>query len=575
MYTREWKDVTQLKRVTWALLVLVLLSMPCAMAATADDAISYRAKISVSADKTVSVAETLTFVNPPADGTFVHHVRAMVGGQTDTIANVRVQGCASAIAQTNSGVEITLSSVTDAVQITYERITAPDTSTTEDALAVLLLPASNHTIRTAIVSLVMPSRFDAQSVSIELPKSASFDYSVTAGVLSGSLLAPLPSGTPIFVRLSLPDGYFVRPAIAAGAQQQALPASEPSVDGIHRILLVVIVLLCALGVLVFALSRGRGTQNTPGAWCDPAQAGYVLRGFSKNGDLVALLPYWASLGIIRMELLQDRRIQFTRLAQLPENSSAAQRGLFAALFGGGDELTLGHLPAGFRVKANQARTELALVFDQDNFRIFTKASYRAKGVLVISLCLAFAVLICCALPMGGDYAFVSSIWMSIALSLLSLLGLIPLLDRLFAARALSATGRVLCVVGLLLFFAVVVALATVAHWLHPQLIELATVSGAACVLLAILYLFSRRRTHAGLQQLQMINTLLQDLRDPSPNRQPADYALLYSHAISLGVPIAADNEPWGSDVTRTLRDMQKIWNKLARAIIPGWLPYTR
>lgn len=562
----------RLKRAVWCLLIFLLLSIPYSAAAATGNTMKYSAQITVSAEKTLSIAETLTFASPPPDGVFVYTIPAQIADQTDSIEHVLAQGCTCAIREIDGAVELTLNGVTDSVYLSYERIASADESADTDSLAVMLLPASELPIRSAIVSLVMPTRISDQNLSIELAPNVSFDYSVTAGVLSGSLLAALPPDTPVIADFTLPEGYFINGAAANTAQQQEQPPGQPSANGAARVLPYAVALLCGLGLIVFALSRGRGMQSTPDAWFDPAQAGYVLRGFSKNGDLVAFLPYWAGKGVIDMELLSDRRIRFTRIGCLPESAAPAQRQLFAALFDNGDELTLGSLPQGFRARANQARSDLAHTYEQEGTRVFTKVSYRAKNFLVLCLFLSLSALFYCALPMGGDYAFVSGIVMSAALCLASLFALIPLLDRLYSARAMAAR-RALCTAGLLIVFAAMSALVMAANWLHPQLTELAITSCAACILLMILYLLSRRRTPMGLQQFEMLKAILSDLRNPALDMRSADSALLYAYSIALDVPIASAEVPWGKDITRTLRDMQKIWNKLARANIIGWRFY--
>ena len=560
-----------MKRMAWGLFVLLLFGALPALAATNDAAIKYAAEMIVSEYGMVSVSETLTFDEPPSEGIFVYSIPGKIAEQQSTVEGIAVNGCDSSIETTDTDINISLQNPKGEVQITYSRNVLQDGDESHDVLAVNLLPAISLPVRSATATVIMPSRFEKQDITFYGLQDISYDYYVTSQQLSGSLLAPLPPETQLQAVFTLPQGYFSHmpspsPVVSPGQQAAQIPYDAY----IARISVYVLAAICAASLLLFASSRKSEMHDGRSFGFDPSQAGYIARGYVKNGDLVGLLPYWASRGILTMELLPDRKIRFTQTRPLPDDAPHSHRQLFQALFHGQAEITLGSLSRSFRKEAHQIRMEIECGYSNEKSRVFTKSSLRAKTVSVAFLYLSLAMLLYCALPIEPMFI---RIYSALLLPIVFLYALLPLLRRLYAARILPATGLVLHIAGLALFFAVMIAICLWAVRQQPQLFRMATFACASVILHSVLYLLSRKRTYAGVAQLNMLKSILYDLKNPRMDIPSADLAQLYAYSIALRIPMAG-NDPWGKEITSTLRGMQKVWNWLERPITQrNWMPY--
>lgn len=71
---------------------------------------------------------------------------------------------------------------------------------------------------------------------------------------------------------------------------------------------------------------------------DPAMAGFLINDREDNSDLIALLPYWGSRGLIRIEELPKQGLfgssdtKLVRLKPLPENAPEYEQTIFNGLF---------------------------------------------------------------------------------------------------------------------------------------------------------------------------------------------------------------------------------------------------
>src|SRR5690606_21737565 len=75
---------------------------------------------------------------------------------------------------------------------------------------------------------------------------------------------------------------------------------------------------------------------------DPAMAGFLLDDDADTPDLISLIPYWGSRGIIKMEQipkkgwLEKDDTKLTRLRPLPEGAPDYEEKIFKGLFGSGN-----------------------------------------------------------------------------------------------------------------------------------------------------------------------------------------------------------------------------------------------
>ena len=560
-----------MKRMAWGLFVLLLFSALPALAATNDAAVKYSVEMIVSEYGVVSVSETLTFDEPPSEGIFVYRIPAKIADQQSSVEGLIVEGCDYASETTDLGVNISLHDPEGEVYITYSRSILQDGNENHDMLAVCLLPSISLPIRSATATVLMPSRFEQQDIAFFGLQDISYDYYATSQQLSGSLLAPLPPQTQLQAVFTLPQGYFAQmpsplPSISAGQQGPQMPDHAI----VARIGGYILAAMCAVSLLLFVFSRGSENNGGRAARFDPSQAGYIARGYVRSGDLAGLLPYWISRGILFMELLPNKRIHFVQTKPLPEEAPSAHRMLLQALLQGKTEITLGSLSQTFRKEIRQIRTQITNGYDSAENRIFTKSSERVRTVSVAFLYLSHALLFYCALPLEPVFI---RIYSALVLPMVCLFALLPLLRRLYAFRIVPAIVYMLTVLGLALYFAAILAICLWAVRLQPQLHIMAAFSSASVLFHALIFLFSRKRTDAGMEQLHVLKGILNEIQHPRADSSPADLRELYAYAIALRMRMA-DNDPWGNEITTGLRGLQKVWNWLERPITQrNWMPY--
>lgn len=107
------------------------------------------------------------------------------------------------------------------------------------------------------------------------------------------------------------------------------------------------------------------TSYYPPEGIDPAMAGYLMDDKDDVADLLALIPQWASQGLITVEeipkkgLLGKADMKLTRLDKLPPSSPSYQRRIFDALFGrSGNMVLISTLRNTFYMPMNEAKKDL-------------------------------------------------------------------------------------------------------------------------------------------------------------------------------------------------------------------------
>ncbi len=146
------------------------------------------------------------------------------------------------------------------------------------------------------------------------------------------------------------------------------------------------------------------TSYFPPSGMDPAMAGFLMDDSADTPDLISLLPYWGSRGIIAMEQLpkkgwfgtEDTKI--IRLRPLPVDSPNYEEELFNGLFGnyygtGKKEILVSSLKDSFYTTMASAKTKLKkkaqIYYDEQAKKIQNKS---IVGILVIAFVLFFVFL---------------------------------------------------------------------------------------------------------------------------------------------------------------------------------------
>ena len=111
------------------------------------------------------------------------------------------------------------------------------------------------------------------------------------------------------------------------------------------------------------------TSYFPPSGIDPAMAGFLIDDTEDTQDLIALIPYWGSRGIITMEQIPKKGwfgkddTKLTKLKPLPDGAPDYERKIFDGLFGSStvsskQEVLISSLKDSFYTKMASAKTLL-------------------------------------------------------------------------------------------------------------------------------------------------------------------------------------------------------------------------
>ena len=145
------------------------------------------------------------------------------------------------------------------------------------------------------------------------------------------------------------------------------------------------------------------TSYFPPSGIDPAMAGFLINDRADTPDLVSLLPYWGSRGILKMEEIPKKGIlgkddtKITRLRPLPIGASSYEGIIYKGLFGSTNtdekEILVSNLKNSFYTTMSDAITDLKkeaqIYYEQDARKMQTKT---IVGVLLVGFLLFFVFL---------------------------------------------------------------------------------------------------------------------------------------------------------------------------------------
>ena len=136
------------------------------------------------------------------------------------------------------------------------------------------------------------------------------------------------------------------------------------------------------------------TSYFPPVGLDPAMVGFLINDREDNSDLIALIPYWGSKGLIRLEeipkkgLFGSKDTKIIRLRSLPLDSPSYELEIFKGLFGDnnnivGTEVLVSSLKDTFYTKMIRARSQL-----KESAKPYYEAeSKKMQGIMYVVLIL--------------------------------------------------------------------------------------------------------------------------------------------------------------------------------------------
>ncbi|MBU2905474.1 DUF2207 domain-containing protein [Arenibacter algicola] len=134
------------------------------------------------------------------------------------------------------------------------------------------------------------------------------------------------------------------------------------------------------------------TSYYPPDSLDPAMLGFLINDKDDNSDLIALIPYWGSKGLIRLEeipkkgLFGSKDTKIIRLQSLPLDSPSYELEIFKGLFGDnnnvvGTEVLVSSLKDTFYTKMIKARSQL-----KESAQPYYEAeSKKMQGIMYVAL----------------------------------------------------------------------------------------------------------------------------------------------------------------------------------------------
>lgn len=126
----------------------------------------------------------------------------------------------------------------------------------------------------------------------------------------------------------------------------------------------------------------KAARFTPPPGLNPAEVGTIIDERADTVDIMALLPYWAHEGLIRIEQREKNWFkddyELIKLAPLPVDAKSYERTIFNRLFTSGDRVLISSLKDTFYTTLNAARSDLQQQIKQ---RAYTPESGKKQVII--------------------------------------------------------------------------------------------------------------------------------------------------------------------------------------------------
>lgn len=215
-------------------------------------------------------------------------------------------------------------------------------------------------------------------IKIEGKKNAGFlDYTRSGNTISGTY--QILDGSAVTLLTKLPHGYF------------NFPNTDFTMIGVGAIGIVSL-----LSIVMFMLF-GRDypvvetVEFTAPDGLSSAETAYIFRGYLKTNDVVSLIVFWASKGLLSLEELPDDEVSITKLKEFDGTNRAEER-VFNAMFRKNDTVTTKQLKNTFSKNVTFAASNIPNTFKKDpQRRVFDVKSSAYKWMFVVLLSLAVGI----------------------------------------------------------------------------------------------------------------------------------------------------------------------------------------
>ncbi len=133
------------------------------------------------------------------------------------------------------------------------------------------------------------------------------------------------------------------------------------------------------------------TSYYPPEQMDPAMAGFLIDDRGSTRDLISLIPYWGSQGLVKVEQIDKKGLfakddtKLVRLKELPKGRPHYERKIFDGLFEDGEEVLVNSLRNKFYTKMSSAKILLKKAAQQYYIRKSKRILGWVAFVLVVSI----------------------------------------------------------------------------------------------------------------------------------------------------------------------------------------------
>lgn len=252
---------------------------------------------------------------------------------------------------------------------------------------------SDTTISNVTFTIKMPKKFDYDGDKLGFSSglngsidSSNVEYTVNKNTISGSYIGTLGIAEGLTVRLTLPEGYFVR------VQEK---------DDNYVILVSIISVAC---VIVSALLwRLYGKDNKvvetvefyPPEGLNSAELAYIYKGVAEDEGIISLLISLANKGYLRIEdfgkknLIDDKNFRITKLKEYTGNNET-EKEFFDGLFKKKNSVTNEDLYDSFYKTIRSIKSKLES--KENKNKIFEKSSL-SKIIWLALMCIVILLLI--------------------------------------------------------------------------------------------------------------------------------------------------------------------------------------
>ena len=188
------------------------------------------------------------------------------------------------------------------------------------------------------------------------------DYEATTTYIAGMCDSIQPNHA-ITAYMELPEGYY------EGVEK---------VQYFWHYLWLALTVVCLLVIFfrAFTIDRGRNVVKTiefyPPDGISSAEVGVIIDNSADEGDISSLIPWFAEHGYLRIDEIENKKIELTKLRNLPDNAPIYQKKLMSLFFSKGRNTVRLNQLGDKSLEMNGVKSALKKVFSEDGRKNLVK-----------------------------------------------------------------------------------------------------------------------------------------------------------------------------------------------------------